>query len=418
MKLVRRIRKNPMTQKTRSLSKFTKLEPLKIVSTPLTKIAIVQVADTGPLESLVYMLRSAGYKCYTPNAALRSELKSIGCDTVLDIQTLVSQWGYEEPFAIPEASPSQMKVADLFVDIKAHRTYHLITQRWPNLTNKVLWYRINGGKPEHVIRADGFDCGDEANPPCPVLTPNQWYKETEIEDKSISHKEMVDPGECIIGGEFLTPGRNLKPAPWKDKAYCCWPPFVRMSEYIPSNRNDGSTKDKFHHPITLIHKPTGWGYGKMFPLVRELGVRIHGLGAPDGLINHSEIKLRLEKALAMVHLKSNDAPGYALYESLAAGCPVILPGRMIWRCRMESLFSPGKNCLTFDNRLHHEELTNDQCEEDFGTIAKHLGALSNPEFNQYIGLNGRKTLESLVWNPEKESDLESLRIFMLNHFGK
>lgn len=33
------------------------------------KTAILQVADTGPLESLVVMLRSVGYECFLPDVA-------------------------------------------------------------------------------------------------------------------------------------------------------------------------------------------------------------------------------------------------------------------------------------------------------------------------------------------------------------
>lgn len=104
--------------------------------------------------------------------------------------------GYENPFYLPLADPNMMQTTDLFVDVKAHQTYHRIIEKWPNLKNKVLWYRINGGKPEHVIDKRG-DHGDEVNPPCPVLTPNQWYKEGSGDDL----------------------------------AYTCYPPFHRFSNY-------------------------------------------------------------------------------------------------------------------------------------------------------------------------------------------
>ncbi len=72
------------------------------------KMAIINVADTGPAESLIVMLRSVGYACFYTSKRLRDELRSIGCNTVLEVDNLVSQMGYERPLSLPEACIADM----------------------------------------------------------------------------------------------------------------------------------------------------------------------------------------------------------------------------------------------------------------------------------------------------------------------
>jgi hypothetical protein len=118
----------------------------------------------------------------------------------------------------------------------------------------------------------------------------------------------------------------------------------------------------------------------------------------------------------MVHLKSNDAPGYALYEALASGCPVVVPRRLIWRCRMGDLFVPGETCLVFD-RETHADLSPQEVEECEAEVLGHLGALRDPAFNRKIGEAGRGRLKSLMWSANRPEDVSSLRGFMSRHFG-
>ena len=195
----------------------------------INKRAILQVADTGPLESLVIMLRSVGFQCYLPNRLLLDRLKHIGCDTIIDIKTLVDHWGYDRPMSLPEAGPSDVNDKDVvWCDIKAHRNAPRIEKEWPKLKGRVIWYRINGGEPEHVIK-NGEDFGDETNPPCAgILTPNRWYE---------GHP----------------------------RAFSCWPPFYRADEY-----NWTRDQPHFHEPLCLIHNLTGWGYGALVDNVRKL----------------------------------------------------------------------------------------------------------------------------------------------------
>lgn len=355
----------------------------------MVKLAILQVADTGPLESLVAMLQAVGIECAIPDTTLKNELRGLGCDTVLDIKGLVEGMGYDQPMKLPEAHVADMRRSDvLYVDIKAHRNGPRIWKRWPNLKKRTLWYRINGGKPEHVIKASGEDCGDEANPPCPVLTPDQWYNL-----KSLDY----------LGEE---------PAPWADKSYCCWPPFVRMGEYNHKRNMEKHLQSNPTPPICLIHNVAGWGYQALTDGARQLGVKCYGAGSPDGLINHREIAVRLSSTVCMVHLKSNDAPGYALYEALAAACPVVCTHRLIWRCMMQELLIPGETCLTFDQAEHHGGLSPEDVETCLAEIKAAIVRLSDPVENIRIGAAGRKRLQGIMWNTDNENDRKSLADFL------
>lgn len=365
------------------------------------KTAILQVADTGPLDSLVHMLEFAGYDCYLPNSQLYDELAALGCDTLVRVESLVRNWGYEMPLLQREAPPSLMEKCDLFVDIKAHRNAERVWKRWPHLRNRTLWYRINGGKPEHVVNFRG-DMGDEANPPCPILTPNLWYGLDEIPCPNCRGEVLIENKSAWMSG--FAPrgcpgceGWGRVAAPWKNKAYAFWPPFVKFHEYqIPREPR------RFTAPLCLVHNFKGWGYSLVGDLCRErLGLQILGRGSPDGLIDHKEIPVRLSNTLAYVHLKSCDAPGYALYEALAAACPLIVPRRLIWRNRMQDLFEADKTCLVFD-RETHDSLTPETAWACFSEIEEGLRRISNPEESKHIGEAGRARLQQLMWNRERD----------------
>lgn len=326
--------------------------------------ALLQVADTGPLESLAVMLRSAGIEPCLPSRQLRDQLRDWGCDTVLEIDSLVKGWGYDRPFAMRELS--DFNDADLIVDIKAHRNGPIITRKLPRFEGRILWYRINGGQPEHV---PGH--GDEVNPGCPILTPNQWYT-----------------------------GRS--------DAYVCWPPFYRIDEYY-----DELGRSPVDKPICLIHNLHGWGYQALSDNMRKLGVRCYGLRSPDGMIRHSEVAKALSRALCVVHLKSNDAPGYALYEALAARCPVVCTRRLIWRCKMQELFVPNDTCLVFD-RETHDGLTDEDVERCTEEVREAILRLTDPSENERIGTAGYRRLMQIMWN--EKQDNASLSAFMRRNF--
>lgn len=362
------------------------------------KRAVLQVADTGPLESLVVMLRTVGIECFLPDDKLKGDLRRIGCDTVLDVSSLVRGMGYSEPMKLPTAGPGIMWDKDiLYVDVKGHRNGPKVVERWPNLKDRVLWYRINGDKPEHVVNARG-DHGDEINPPCPVLTPNQWYK-----DEWFGRPSDDPPDWCGADG----------------RAYTCWPPFVRFDAFSGRKR-----WTEYEHPddrrpnasVCLIHNLEGWGYGRLIGPMREMGVKCHGAGSPDGLVPHHDVPNLLSLALCSVHLKSSDAPGYALYESLAAGCPVVCTRRLIWRCRMEELLIPNETCLVFD-RETHDPLSDEDVATCTAEVKTHLEFLRDPVNNRRVGENGRKRLREVTWSAKKAEDVESLRSFLQRNYG-
>lgn len=341
------------------------------------KIAIVNVSDTGPLESIVVMLQSVGYVCLIPNEQLKRQLRNAGCDTVLDIQNLVSRMGYENPFHIAEATPEDMGKASVFVDVKAHRNAPKIWEAWPNLKDKVLWYRINGGMPEVTEKG-----GDEMNLICPILTPNLHYAN--------------DP----VKADFFD---------WDRRAYVMWPPFYRFSEY-------GYRQNLSGEPICLIHNVGGWGYSTLIDKVREIGVRCYGVGSPDGLIRHEKLKEMFQRTVAMVHLKSNDCPGYALYESIAANCPVIVSRRLIGRMAMQDLFIEGETCYCFDREEDGLPFTEQDAVTCQAEIMEGLRRLSDSQENARVGENARYKLANLMWDADKPGCRESLFDFMSRNF--
>lgn len=349
----------------------------------MAKLAILQVADTGPLESLATMLAGVGYEPHLPSEPLRQLLRNTFArrGLVLSPRDIARSQGYELPFSMPEATPEMMGRADLYVDIKAHQIYEPLVRRWPNLKGKVAWFRINGGAIEHVVNERG-DHGDEGNPPCPVITPNQWY---------------------------ATPG------PWSDRSYPHWPPFVRAHEYAQRHGRPAGPSG-YEPPVCLVHNAAGWGYGALFEPMRKMGVRIYGAGSPDGLVQHRDVPRLLSKALCMVHLKSNDAPGYAMLEAMAAACPLVCTRKLIWKCRMESLLIPGETCLVFDRETHDPFTPADlvECERE---VAGHLERLRDPVENERIGRAGYERLREVCWSEKRPADVESLRAFMERHFG-
>lgn len=382
------------------------------------KTAILQVADTGPLESLVEMLQSVGYACLLPSRDLKDVLKSHYCDNVSDIDTLVKNEGYEYPrFKLGEASPLDMDSCDLYVDVKAHRNGPRIWKTLPRLRDRTLWYRINGGKPEHVVNERG-DMGDEVNPPCPVLTPNQWYGDCLACHSRNKILFFRNPGPCkFCGGDYGSVGKTTNPY-----FYACWPPFVGAEDYSgprPRGTQEAtgrkSRDSRYTPPICLVHNFQGWGYAPLLDVAREFGVRIHGVRSPDGLLQHREVKVHLSQCLAYVHLKSSDAPGYALYEALASACPVVCSRRLIWKNRMEDLLIPGETCLVFDV-ANHDPLSPEVVAECRREIGAGLKALSDHQENARVGENGRRKLRELMWSKDKAEDIGSLRKFFSANF--
>lgn len=380
------------------------------------RTALLQVADVGPLESLVLMLRSVGYTCVLPNPQCLSELRGQGLDTVLSVHDLIRSGSYD-PVRPPigpleEVGPEALRTCALYVDVKAHRNGPKLWKRYPRLADRTLWYRINGCQPEHVINARG-DHGNEINPPCPVLTPNLWYGSKywcpDCKWVEPTSQLLVSDRKCVNTGCR----KELQITPWYDKAYACWPPFVRFSEYYVSY---GRASTGYDPPLCLVHNLQGWGYGALVePFREQFNLRCYGGGNPDGDLAHSEVPKRLAKALCMIHLKSSDSPGYALYEAMAAACPLIVTRRLIWRNRMEDMLVPGETCLVFD-RETHEGLSAQDVAECIREVKDNLIALRDLSINRRIGLAAKDRLKSLMWTADNDEHVASLSRFLYNNF--
>ena len=333
-----------------------------------TRLAILQVADTSPLESLVVMLRAAGYSCALPDKSLRAELIDAGCDTVYAHESLVNGRGYErEKFNLPEVGPKAVDRAALYVDVKAHRNGPKVVARWPRLAGRVLWYRINGGEPMIGPK------GNELAPGCPILTPNAWYK-----------------------------GR--------DDAYWFWPMFARWEQHLAPRRPGNDA-------VCLVHNLKGWGYADIGEYLRASGasIKMHGThGSPDGMIPHAKIPAVLASAKVMVHLKSNDCPGYALVEAVASRCPVILSRKLIWRMRQEDLWVEGETCLCYD-RPTHEPRTPEETERYGREILGHLDTLKErPEVGEAIAMRAFGRYARLSWKEGRDGP--GFRAWMRGNF--
>lgn len=335
------------------------------VTKPIRR-AIINCPDTGPLESLVEMLHSVGIVCAIPSGDLLRFLRRIGCSNIITIDTLVENWGYRRPNLagidmLGQSSLDRNDGSTVLIDLKAHVNAPRIVDEFPRMKNRIIWYRINGAKPEPGI---------ESSPPVPIMTPNQWYRDAEFQSS--------------------TGVPNL----------VFWPPFVGASRYNPSN-----ARARIDPPVCLLHNAAGWGYGKLMERLRnnprhEYRLRVYGRGSPDGLIPNSDVPRFLAGARAMIHLKSSDAPGYALYEAIHAHCPVIIPERLIWRCRMEELFNEY-SALIFQDGKSHESLTDAQADSlaaEVGRIVDKTDTL--PKTIARIAGNAYNRLNELMWKPD------------------
>jgi hypothetical protein len=192
--------------------------------------------------------------------------------------------------------------------------------------------------------------------------------------------------------------------PWGDKAYAFWPPFALWDAFQRA-RTPGT-----YPPVCLVHNQAGWGYGVVGERLRaSIGLKCYGgYGSPDGCYPHAELPKLLAGTGCMVHLKSVDAPGYAVYEAMAAGCPVVIPGRFIYRCRAGTLLERGVTCLVFDD---HDEPSRHDDEECVREVHRAVAMLEDPVINRRVGEAGRDRLRGLLWN-----DAAGFAAFLERHF--
>ena len=180
-------------------------------------------------------------------------------------------------------------------------------------------------------------------------------------------------------------------------AFTTYVPYFNRFDMEPRGR-----LDTFEKPIGFLHGGYGWGFARYFPLLKE-HVDVWGWRSPCGLLPQFGVKQKLAKTLAFVHMKSNDAPGYALYEAFASAVPIIVPRFFVENCRFQDLFIDGETCLMFDN--NDVEALRETKEQRKGVISQIVGLLDrlrDPEENYRIGVNGLfKWRELTRWTPEK-----------------
>lgn len=378
------------------------------------RLAIIQNGDTPQLESTAVMLRAAGYDdvryCGT---ALRNELQRAGCDTVLAVQQMYAL-GYDTvEGSIREAMPSDMHRADLFCEIKV-RNIPRITERWPRLRGRMVYLRVNGAEPEICPRG-----GDEVNLPCPVVTACLWYghpryRQTgdQAETRSAENHRM---GEPITLDDLHAEHAALVLGDSGGLAYTFWPPYPRSAEY---DQIDRSKLDHYDAPYSLCHSTSAWGYGPIVDECARMGVRCFGNRSPAGQISHRQVAAVTRTALCLVHLKSVDCPGWALYEALLSGCPVVTGRLLNSRMLAYDLLQHGQTCYEFgvpaSYRYGRGDMAYEQCLAD---IREALERLADPAENRRIGEAGRERLNHLMWSAGRPSDLASWQAFMRRHFG-
>ena len=415
----------------------------------MSRMVVIQSADTPQLESSAVMLRHAGYDDVRHcGPSLRAELLRIGCDTVLAPESMYAL-GYDnlDP-SIKAASLADMDRADLFCEIKC-RNVDKILKRWPRLRNRIAWWRVNGAQPEICPKG-----GDEVNLPCPVITACLWYGLARYRNERVDCKECAGTGYlpearhdkdygsdprcfyCRSTGKRLAcvnqqgqsaveherPNQAMTLADFMalhqsnktgdhGYAYTFWPPYPRHKDYEHFRRLDMG----WEPPYSMCHSIRAWGFGGIIDECQKLGVRMYGNNSPAGQVSHNMVPSIAANALCLVHLKSVDCPGWALYEAMLAGCPVVVPRLMNSRMLAYDLLQDGVTCLEYGTHATLEygrgDPKLDDCLKDIIWSLKHL---SDPATNRLIGEAGRVRLNELMWRADRDGD--SFRAFCQRNF--
>lgn len=378
-------------------------------------LAVLQMADEPQIMSTAVMLRVAGYdRIMVCGPALRDQLKRAGCDTVLAVEQMV-RMGYDPlDSSIPEATPDDMKKADLFVEIKV-RNVPKITANWAHLKGRVLYWRVNGAQPEICPKG-----GDEVNLPCPIVTACLWYGLDRYRwGRNVSGQDQSNlehlAGRTITEEQQRAWAAEIHYHDTESNSYVFWPPYPRSAEYDSITR---STLAPDAPPYCLAHSAPAWGFRPIVDDCVKLGIKVYGDRSPHGQISHREVARLTRYSKALVHLKSVDCPGWALYEALLSGCPVVTPRLLNSRMLAYDLLQHKVTCYEFGVPAELEygrgSMDYPKCLYD---IQKALEDLSNPVINRKIGEAGRRRLNALMWSANNPDHVSSFQKFMGRHFG-
>jgi hypothetical protein len=378
-------------------------------------LAIFNMGDTPQIESTAQMLRHAGYdEIMVCGPQVREELAHIGCDTIISVSRMVDL-GYDKHTKdITEARIKDMDRCDLFVEIKV-RNVEKIWERWPHLKDKVAWWRVNGAQPE--ICPVG---GDEVNLICPIITACLWYgtkRYTRVSPHSLPSVQPQSNLEHLknnpITLEELKAFSDTAKTGFNEMAYTFWPPYPRSLEY---DKIDRTGLKEFKSPFCVCHSVYAWGFNDAIDPCIKFDVKFYGNNSPHGQVQHSDVPNICRDALGLVHMKSVDCPGWALYEALLSGTPVITARQLNSRMLAYDLLEDQETCLEFGVPASLEYGRGDtnipKCIDD---IDKALDQLMDPEENYRIGQAGKERLNTLMWNEERDGD--SFKRFMGRWFG-
>ncbi len=369
----------------------------------MNKLAILQMCDGPQVECSRYMLEAVGWRVKVCGSDVRDALKKAGCDTVNPLARM-ADFG-DEAVDVEEASLRELETCDLFVDIKC-RNLPKVWDAFPPLRYRSAWWRINGGQPEMSEAG-----GDEVNLLCPLITANLWYGTAKCRDGSRQSRSDV---EHAMNGPACDPG----PTRVGDNgmAYVMWPPYPKKAVYEAIDRSGWPPEQGYEAPYCSCHNVRGLGYGHIVDDVMRLGVRLFGNGSPAGQVDHSRMAHLAGRSLCLVHLKSLDCAGLALFEAMLSGCPVVVGRLFLSRTLDHELLVDGETCLQFGIPATMDYGRGDmdfpKCVAD---IRAALERLANPAENRRIGEAGRKRLRELLWTPERDGP--GFAAFMGRHFG-
>jgi hypothetical protein len=330
------------------------------------KLAILHVPHEQCEKSIEEMLTSAGYSVF-----------GIGRDVSHLLNT------HMKPVVasrlIKKAELHHFEQCNLFVTVK-HYNLPSIAERYTHLNGKVLWFDINGGNPGQFISQEPRKTYP-LQVPVPYLSANKRYAEG-------SPHEVSGP------------------------RYVCYIPLTKRYEFLEAAHRRRPTQS----PVCLVHNVKHWGYGWLVsPLMRFHGVRFYGgFGSPTGLIDTTRVPEVLETALCLVHAKSHDCPGCALYESLLTGCPVIITDLFLKQTLYNDLYEDDVTCLVVkdDATLSFPDRTNYLMDQ----LTESIERLKDPKENARIGAAGRRRIVQLMWQSEREQDVASFTKFMEDNF--